>query len=307
MSPSETLERVRSVNPVPTPPPAPPITPLLGRLDRSVRALDAPFPRQTPKRSRPTVRPRIAAGLAVAVALAIAALALLGSPGGGGVSVAAAVDRAVTPGPGVLHMVIDSENLVGEHVTTTTHEELWTAQSPRRQRTISTLQSGGETVESEGAVVSVDPPRALRWLRSDPSVIHEDRSPVAQTVPTPVAWLHTAYQQGRLKVLGRSELNGRPTWRLSVQRDPAQPAATLNGQPLPTATVLVDARSFAPLENTVYSVGSQNNRGVLLTTRVHYVTYEELPAGADDESLLRMASHPGARIVEEPATVPGEH
>jgi hypothetical protein len=308
MSPTDTIAAVRRVNPVPAEPIAPEVGPLLDRLDLSVRALEDAFALPAARRRRSSMIPRASAGAAVAGAVAIAVIAIIGGSGTGGVSVAAAIDRAITPGPGVLHMVIDSENILGGHVTTSTHEEIWTAQNPRRQRILTTLTAGGETVEDEGALISTSPPRALSWSRDDANVIRENNSPVDQSDPTPVSWLHTAYAAGRLKVLGQESLNGRAVWRLSIQPDPSQPTQELGGAPIPPPTVLVDAHSFVPLENVVYSAGTQNGRTVLETTKVRYLTYQELPAGSGNESLLTLASHPGAKVVAEAAPAgAGEH
>jgi hypothetical protein len=247
----------------------------------------------------------VAISVAAAAALAVAALALFGRSGGGGLDVAAAVERAITPGPGVLHMTTDTENVVGGHTTTTVHEEIWSAQNPVRMRTRMTLSTGGETNESEGALVSVKPPKTLSWLASQPGVIHESTNPVDNTGQTPDAWLREAYGEGRVRVIGRAELDGKAVWRLSVTRAGSQPSAMLEGHEVPAPTVLVDASTFVPLESVVYSAGTVNGHPALETNTTRYLTYQELPATASNEALLNFASHPGAKVVAEPP--PSEH
>lgn len=297
MTTDRTIEYVRSVNPVALEAPAPPVGPLLERLDSSIRGLDDPF-RAKPRRTAGAPLGRLAAGTAVATGITVAAITLTGGAGPGAVSVAAAVDRAITPGPGVLHIVMSTENTVDGHLTTSTQQQIWSVQNPRRQRVVTTLRTGGETVEDEGALLSTNPPQALSWSAAEPGTIHEDNSPFDRTVQSPVAWLHSAYAAGRLKVIGKSELNGRPVWRLEVLTDPAQAPQTINGQPVPAPTVLVDANTFTPLENVIYSVSGQKGSQALDTTTVHYTTYEELPASPSNESLLNLADHPGAKIVK---------
>jgi hypothetical protein len=235
----------------------------------------------------------------------VLAIVVTGGPGAGGVNVAAAVDRAITPGPGVLHMVLQSESALGGDITSTVHEEIWTSQNPRRMRILDTLRAGGETVEGEGVVLSTSPPRTLSWSASRPGVITENTAPVNATDATPVAVLHRFYSEGRLKVLGKSDLEGRSVWRLEVQRDPSVPSQTLNGQSIPSATVLVDAKTFVPIENVTYSTGTEGGHSVLQTTKVRYLTYQELAASPADGRLLSLAIHPGAKTVTEPS--PKEH
>jgi hypothetical protein len=305
MTAAEAIQQIRRVNPVRADPPAPPVEQLLARLDLSARALDGAF-RPRPRRAwRGSAVPRLIVGVAVGTGVVLGVAVVAGGPGGGGVNVAAAVDRAITPGRGVLHMVLESENALGGRITSTVHEEIWTSQNPRRMRILSTLKAGGETVEGEGAVLSTSPPRTLSWSASRPDVITENTSPVNATDATPVAMLHRFYSEGRLKVLGKSDLEGRPVWRLEVQRDPSAPSQSVNGQPVPAATVLVDAKTFVPIENVIPSAGSEGGHPVLQTTKVRYVTYQELPASPADERLLTLASHPGTKTVPEPS--PKEH
>lgn len=306
MNLNDTIQQVRSVNPVPTDPPAPPVETMISRLDLSVRSLDDVFTTNSPRPLRRSIVPRVAVGTAVATGAAVAVITLTGGPGGNGVSVAAAVDHAITPHGGVLHMVIDSENIISGQATTTTHNELWTAQNPRRLRSRNTLKSGGETIEGEGAILSLSPPRTQSWSASEPNTIRESVQPIDKEEQTPTAFLRKAYQEGRLKVLGKEEVNGRSVWRLSVLPDTSQTPTTFNGAPVPDPTVTVDASTFVPIENVIYSVGSTGDKSTLETTKVHYLSYEELPSSSSNLALLNLAPHPGAKVITEPST-PTEH
>jgi hypothetical protein len=300
MTLDETIQQVRSANPIPTDQPTPPIAPLLERLDLSVRSPEDVFVLDSPRRVRRALIPRVSVGAAIAIAAAVGVVAIAGGPNGGGLSIAAAVERAITPHGGVLHMVIDSENIVGGRASSASHEELWSAQSPRRLRTHNTLHSGGEVVEGEGAILSTSPPRTLSWSSSQPETIRESRQPIDQEEQTPVDWLRKAYHEGRLKVLGQEQLHGRSIWRLSVLPAASQPPRRLNGAPLPGPTVTVDAHTFVPLENVTYSVGSANGQPALDTTKVRYLSYQELPVNSINVALLSLAGHPGAKVVAEP-------
>jgi hypothetical protein len=304
MTLDDTIRQVRSANPIPTDPPLPPIAPLLERLDLAVRSPEDVFTVDPRRPSRRTLIARVAVGAVIAIGAAIGVIAIAGGPNGGGLSVAAAVEQAITPHGGVLHMVIDSENIVDGRATSTSHEELWTAQSPRRLRSHSTLSSGGEVIEGEGAILSTTPPRTLSWSSSQPDTIRESRQPILQQEQTPVDWLRKAYHEGRLKVLGREELHGRSVWRLSVLPAASQPRRKLNGASLPSPTVTVDAHTFVPLENVIYSVGSANGQPALDTTKVRYLSYQELPANSSNVALLSLRGHPGAKVIAEPSARP---
>lgn len=306
MNLNDTIQQVRSVNPISTDPTPPPLADLIDRLDLSVRSLDDVFTIDSPRPAHRSIVPRVAVSAVVATGAAVAIITLTGRPSGGGVSVATAVEQAITPHGGVLHMVIDSETIINGQPTTTTHSELWTAQNPRRLRSRNTLKSGGETIEGEGAILSLSPPRTQSWSASNPNTIRESVQPIDKEEQTPTAFLRKAYQEGRLKVLGKDDVNGRSVWRLSVLREATQTPQTLNGVPVPDPTVTVDADTFVPIENVIYSVGSASGKPTLETTKVHYLSYEELPSNSSNLSLLKLSPHPGAKVTTEPST-PTEH
>lgn len=305
MRTQDSIEQIRRANPEPAEPRTPPIEPLLARLDLTVRSLEDSMPPAARATSRRRTARRTGLSVAALATLAIVAIMVFGRSGSGGPDVAAAIERAITPGPGVLHIVTESETLEAGKVTTSSHEEIWSAQNPRRLRLKRVGHYSGETIETEGAVISTNPPRALSWM-SGTDVIQESRRPLDQSEQSPVSWLRQAYGQGRLKLLGSGELHGRSVWRLSVQRAAGQPSEILEGHELPDPTVIVDAQTFVPVELTTPSVGSSTAHPVLQASITRYLTYEELPATSANLALLNLAPHPGAKTQVEP-TVPQEH
>lgn len=295
-------EIIRRANPVTSEPDLPDLAALVAQLDLSVRPLDAPAGergRPSPWR-RPALRTAVAAGaLAGSAGLAVA---LIGGPGGGVTNVAAAVERAISPQAGVLHTVSETVSTVGGKTTKSARVEAWATADPRRTRTTSILHIDGETVESESAVVSVNPPRTLTWV-SGTKQVRESTEPLSARQQTPDAWLREAYAAGRVVLSGHTELDGQPAWRLTVKR--SAPPSQVGGLEVPAPSVIVSANTFVPLLSVVYSLASQNGSPALETQTTRYLTYEQLPADPGDYALLNFAAHPGTETVAEPP--PSEH
>ncbi len=295
MSDTDIIERLRRINPVPDEPAPPPIAPLLERLDD-------PLPhasRRRHARPRPSVPPwrrrRLALGCATAAGVGAAALiVLLATPGAGTPNVAAAMYQATTPGSGVLHLTTLSEKIVGS-TTTSTREQWWSEQNPRRVRIV--ITNSEETIES---VLTTRPLKLLQWSGSKPDeIVQSVPRGISDTERTSVQILRELYANGELTLEGKTTFDGQPAWQLEVHPHPAQAPETLNGQPLPSSTVVVSASTFVPLESTDYSLTSENGHPELLTNRVHYLAYEELPPNAQDEALLQLAPHPGASSTDQ--------
>jgi hypothetical protein len=297
MRTAETIELVRRVNPLTLEPPAPPIEPLLAHLDRTTRTPESHLRAApgTPAWASSRV-PRLALALAAVTALAVIALALAGRSGRGGPDIAAAIERAITPGAGVLHTVTETESSVQGGTGKKVHEETWSAQSPRRLHTHIVLVAGGETIEDEGAVLSTNPPRTLSWSASQPGVITESTQPISATEQTPDAWLREAVHEHRAQVTGQVEVDGHQAWRLTISRPPTPNPELLDGHELPAPTVLVDANTYVPLESVVYGVSHEGGKTALETVTTRYLNYEELPATPANEALLKLANHPGATV-----------
>ena len=77
------------------------------------------------------------------------------------------------------------------------------------------------------------------------------------------------------------------------------------GKQLPDPTMYVDATTFVPVEpvgESLTHAGETVDGALELDTETtRYTTYEELPAGAQSEALLKLDAHPGA--IEKTRTV----
>jgi hypothetical protein len=303
MRPAKVIDDdVRRANPVTSEPEVPPISELLERLDLSIRPLEAPL--RVRRGGGARVRRPALLTLAGAGGCATLVLALTGGPGGGGVDVAVAVQRAITPGDGVLHVVTEAVTVSGTQTVNSDRTEWWSAQNPRRLHTHSYLHTGTENVEGEGAIVSVNPPRTLSWV-SGTDDIRESTQPLSAHETAPDAWLREAYADGRVTLAGETEFEGKPAWRLTVKQAGGVTPQILEGHDAPTASVIVDAKTFVPLESVEYEAGSEDGNPVLQTRTTRYLTYEELPANPANEALLKLAPHPGMQTVRE--APPTEH
>jgi hypothetical protein len=295
---SELTQYLTRTNPVKPDPPAPPIEPLLARLDRTVRTFDDAV--QTKRTRGPRgPRARIAVGCAAAAAVALAVLATVGSSGGGTPNVLADIYRALTPGSGVLHMVqVTEQSVAGK--TTTTRQELWTAQNPRRLRSILTLP-GGETYEH---AFTASPLEDRRWSAQEPKVILRSTPVGASThEATPISVLRELVKKGEAVLAGQRTLEGRAVWELTVHPgNYTQPV--FEGKTLPDPTVYVDASTFEPVEfvseSLTHADGKASGAPELEVSTTRYTAYEEYAKSAHSESLLKLAEHPGAVEKSEP-------
>ena len=296
MNTTELIEHLSRANPVSSDPAIPPIEPLLSRLDRTGRGFDDPIQPQARRASRP--RARIAIASVVTAAVALGVLATFGSSGGGAPNVLADVYRALTPGTGVLHMVRVNERTAGG-TTSIVREEIWTAQNPRRLRSINTPPDG-KTFEH---AFSASPLENRRWSEEEPDVVvHEgSNGPLVQGAltheATPVTLLRELVKNGGATLSGKTTLEGRAVWQLTIHPENyTQPV--FEGKQLPDPTVYVDASTFAPVETlgeSLTHVGEKITGALepqVETTR--YTTYEETPTDAQSEALLKLAEHPGA-------------
>lgn len=282
MSDSDVIERLRRINPVPDESAPAPIATLLERLE------DPPRPRVA---TRPRRR-RLLLGCAAAAGIAAALILLVAGSGGGTPNVAAAMYRALTPGGGVLHMSTVTEKVL-DGQTSVSREQLWSEQDPRRLHLI--ISDSEETLES---ALTTHPLELRRWSRSNPNVIEQSvPTGIPDTEQTGVEILRELYRKGELTLAGKSTYEGQAAWVMEVH--PAEARPTLNGKPLPNPTVVVSASTFVPLEFTDSSVTTEHGTPELMLLKVHYVAYEELPADAQDEALLRLAEHPGASVKSE--------
>ncbi len=298
MSNQKLIDRITDADPLKDDPQAPPIEALLSRLDQRTRAFGEPLepPR---KRTLPTFRFRTVTALAVAAACALAVFIALGSTRGGTSSVLADVYRALTPGSGVVHMVEVTERSAGG-TTTTTREEIWTAQNPRRLHSVTTT-SEGKTYEW---AFSSSPLENRRWSEEEPGVIfHSTPTGALTSEATPVTLLRELVEKGEMTLAGQTTLEGRAVWRLDVH--PVNYTEPIfHGTQLPNPTMYVDASTFAPVELVAQSLthagGQSSGAPEVLTEKTRYTTYEESPKDAQSASALSLAEHPGAVEKTEP-------
>jgi hypothetical protein len=296
MNDTPVIERLRRLNPLPQEPCSPPIAPLLERLDEPVRSLYDPIQIETaPVLRRARVRRPLAFAGAAACGIALGGLVLTVIPGGGGTfNVAAAMYRALAPRAGVLHMMTVTERTVGNQAATTMHEQLWSAQNPRRMHIV-IADAEGEVSES---ALDTAPLKLLQWSQWQPDVIKQS-APAGIDIAerSPVEVLRALYAKGELAVAGKTTLNGRPVWQLEVH--PPTPEPVFDGQQLPNPTVLVDASTFVPLEYVEEGVVNEHGTPELLVSKEHYTEYQELAATPQSEALLQFAEHPGAHVQNE--------
>lgn len=284
------MDDLRRIDPLPAGSEAPALAQLLELLDTTIRPLEAPLAARTRDPRRWPARPAFAAAALLGASLA-AALAL-SDLGGGRLDVAAAAYRATQQGTGVLHMSIVSERTVGSS-TRTTRAEIWTAQNPRRMRTIHT--DSEETLEDS---LTTTPVRALEWSSSQPTLIKESTpANVESTEQSPVQTIHRLLGEGRATVAGKTSYEGREAWELQIHPD--TPPASFEGAQLPDPTLITAAGSYVPLELVEHYVTSENGTPELAEQRERYIEYEELPADAPDEALLKLAPHAGATVQSE--------
>jgi hypothetical protein len=303
MTKPDITENLRRMNPVESDPQAAPVEQLLPRLDQTARAFDAAAPKARTSRAR-SPRMRIAVGFAAVAAVAAVVLVTLGPSGGGTPNVLADVSRALTPGSGVLHMVQVTEQMTAGQ-TRTARVETWTAQNPRRLHSIVTPPDG-KTFEH---AFTASPLEDRRWSAEEPNVILRETSngPLVKGAltheATPDVTLRELLRKRQLTMAGETTLDGRAVWELTVHpANYTQPV--FEGKQLPDPTMYVDANTFIPVElasESLTHAGEQINGALELDTETtRYTTYEELPAGAPSESLLKLKQHPGAVEKNEP-------
>jgi hypothetical protein len=107
----------------------------------------------------------------------------------------------------------------------------------------------------------------------------------------PARSLRQLEAEGKLRVAGRVEVDGRPAYRLVSGNVPGF------GHTVQRAMLLVDAETYLPREQRLF-VRAPN--GETMRVRWRYLTYERLPLNANTESLLDF--HPPAGAKCRPGT-----
>ena len=105
----------------------------------------------------------------------------------------------------------------------------------------------------------------------------------------PAASLREFQREGRLRLVGSEEFEGRKVYRLVGD------AAHKRGIRVNRVVTLVDAKTYYPvLSKWVFA--RHGPARVRFTTR--FTTYERLPATAENRKLLQMDPHPGATVLD---------
>jgi hypothetical protein len=288
---ADMIECLRRVNPVAQDPPAPPIGPLLALREQepshSARAGGRSAGRPA---AWPPSRRRVLALVPVVLVLALLAFALRGG-GGAQFNVAAAVYRALTPGHGVLHVVTDQES-ESDGKRTFLHVQRWSTSDPPSERSVSLERRNYGRERSVRVEAAIAPGGTWSsWWSGRPGVIEHTKA--TGTLRDEVAVLRAAYRAGRLRVLEKTELNGRSIYRLRVVPPRTGPGARNRATP---TDLLVNASTFAPIEVIDYARGSHGR--LLPTFILHYRTFVELAATPANLALVKLAAHPGAKVVQ---------
>jgi len=268
---TDLLDQISAINPLPEDLPAPPIEGLQSREERAPGS--APHARA---RTRPRFPKRVA--LALPVAAVVVALALLGQGGGSQFDVAAAVYKATIAGNGVHYMYLE-----GEGAGVTTRYQRWSTTDPFRERDV--IDTDGRIVElvsGEGIESAWATEHARKVLR-----VHGS-APISKWDPVRV--IQQAYRAGRLHVVGKTAVGAHAAYVTHILPLPGNAGTT----------VIVDAHTFMPIE----MIYRKPTGGPPLLV-MHVLAYKELPLTSQNLALVKLAHHPGARVVMTKRPSPG--
>lgn len=133
----------------------------------------------------------------------------------------------------------------------------------------------------------------MNWSSAHPGVIEQTKSKGTAN-DGDVTGLRAAYQSGRLRLIGKTKLQGRAVYRLEVVPPRNVPNWARRAEANPS-DVLVDASTFLPVESIDYA---RDRHGRLVPSFVlRYPVTKELPATLANLALLNMAPHPGAQVL----------
>jgi hypothetical protein len=296
------LERLRAADPLPDEPSAPPVEWMLARIE----------PTPEPPRRRASRRP-LAAGLA-AVAGFAAAVAIIG--GSSSPDVIAEASEALASEGAVVHTVLTFQQLdkSGDPVPdrryqfsrnpkrvgySTVKTERWSAQDPRRERTVSTIPAadgGPDGVQQlayadgvyrfesswKAGVRAFHVPKRFRESTDAPPALLG--SPGAD----PIAEIRTFLADKRLSPAGETVVDGRTLLTLSGR----VPSKKLKGgfsTPELRVTYLVDPESYEPVRMEQRPFQPKGGKLVPMPGfRIDFKTYERLPLTPANVALLKL-------------------
>lgn len=266
------MERLRSADP------------LDGRLPDRLDGVLEQIPLHDSGRIRGRVTRRLrlvaAGGLAVLVGVGAAVL-----PVGEAAHPAAQAYAAVTPGDGVVHLVMDVQTFRGERLVARDNVEMWrSARAFRNVWTERRLTDGARLAFYETAVSEASwqqfnsSTNGLLFIEGERGAGGFDAG--APGGLDPVAYFRRLYRAGRIVEGGQTTFDGRSLMRLRVGDAPDH------------FTFLVDPKTADPFAAISYqrAAGGRERRVM------RFMEYERLPLTPATREALRMRKHPGADV-----------
>jgi hypothetical protein len=301
---TDLLERLRAADPLSGEPDAPPVDWLLAQIE--------PIPAPRPRRAR---RRPLLAGLAAVTGLAAAVAIIAGSPSR---DVVAEASEALASEGAVVHTVVTYEQLDKSGAPVADHRyqfsrkpkrfgygdmqsERWTAQGPRRERSILTIfaADGGpngvqETDYAEGVYrfeSSWDPKAGVRTFRVPKRFRKTSDSPppmLGYPSSDPVSDIRTFLADKQLQPAGETVVDGRT---LLTLRGKIASKTLKSGFVTPEVRVeyLVDPESYEPVRMDQRPFQVKNGKlNAMRGMRVNFKAYERLPLTPSNLALLRL-------------------
>ena len=105
----------------------------------------------------------------------------------------------------------------------------------------------------------------------------------------PSAALRELQREGRLRLVGSEQFEGRKVYRLVGD------VAHQRGIRVNRLVYLVDAKTYYPV---LWEWVFANHGPARVRATARFTTYERLPATADNRKLLKMGPHPGAKVLD---------
>lgn len=261
--------------------------------ESSVQAGRAALQREIERRRQPRHRRSWSAAVVVVVVAALAVVAFLVVPRGNGltgVEIAAAADRALSPGPhGIWHIV----QVVRYDRAPQSRIETWATTGRPYVIVTRTKRPGAALVEEvETACGSAYSRQGTLTLSARP------QPRIAGWVPRPIRDYRRALHDKHVRYVGETTFAGVPAYKL-VRTLPFHGSATYRSGGV--VTTLVRQGSYYPLESVaVYTIQTFEKgswRTVIERESVTYRTFEFLPRDARTKHLLRIAQRSGVFVI----------
>jgi hypothetical protein len=296
MSPAHDLmERLAAADPVPD------VKPLGPEQQREADALLEQL-LATPGEPRPKARrrwPQLAAATALAAVAVFAALSLLDSDKGPARNVLAQAVAALTQEDAIYHaeLIARAHSSDMPAANQEIFFESWHTTGGSTHTKTYAVKDGGKGRQYDDFAGRRAPGRlsgpALRYDPASNTILHSGfgRSPGVQGAPkvdpfAPGTGLKELRAQGRLRVSGRVDVDGKSAYRLVSDEVPGP------GGSVERSEVLVNPDTYLPLEQRLFV---RNRNGTTMSIVWRYLTYERLPLNDETRSLLALDPPPGAK------------